>query len=117
MTATATFQKHLEEEKVTLESQLSTIGRPNTESPGNWEAIQVDTEMESDPHDQADLLDQYQENRALVGVLNQRYRDVVDALDRIENGTYGRCEIGGDIIEQERLTADPAAKTCKTHLS
>jgi RNA polymerase-binding transcription factor DksA len=116
MVATATFKKLLEQERVTLESQLDTIGRPNPTSPGNWEAVQNDTELESDPHDQADQLDQYQENRALVDVLNKRHRDVIEALMRIENGTYGKCEVDGRPIEKDRLAADPAAKTCKTHI-
>lgn len=117
MTDTTHFKELLEAEKANLEEQLTTIAQPNATAPGEWEAVQKDTEQEADPHDQADLLDQYQENRALVDVLNPRYHDVVSALVRIENGTYGLCEVDNGPIEKERLEADPSATTCKAHLA
>jgi RNA polymerase-binding transcription factor DksA len=117
MTNLESFKIRLEKEQDSLETQLGTIGRPNAESPGDWEAIQRDAEQEADSGDQAELLEQYQENSALVDILNKRHRDVLDALVRIENGSYGICAISGDPIENERLEADPAARTCKAHLS
>jgi len=117
MIETKIYKDRLETEKLELERQLETIARPNLESPGNWEAVQKDTEPEPDLHDQADLLDQYQENRALTDVLNLRYRDVEAALARIDNASSGICEISSEPIETERLETDPAARTCKTHIS
>jgi RNA polymerase-binding transcription factor DksA len=35
-----------------------------------------------------------------------------DALARIENGTYGRCELCGNEIEEERLAAIPWVTLC-----
>jgi DnaK suppressor protein len=117
MNDTSKYKELLETEKTNLEKQLATIARPNTENPGQWEAIQVDTTQESDLHDQADLLDQYQENRALVDVLNPRHTEVVAALERIKEGSYGICMKCHKPIEEERLNADPAAMTCKEDLS
>ena len=114
---TQMFKERLEAEKSSLEKQLATVGQPSTESPGEWEAIQRDTEQEADPNDQADHLDEYQENRAILDVLNAQHREVVAALARIEDGTYGVCEVGNEPIEKERLEADPSAKTCKAHMS
>jgi RNA polymerase-binding transcription factor DksA len=117
MTETAPFKEKLEEEKVTLEEQLSTIGKPDPENPGSWQATQTDTTQEADVHGQADLLDQYQENRAILDVLNARYQEVTAALERMDAGTYGTCEVSGELIEKERLEADPAARTCIAHIS
>lgn len=39
------------------------------------------------------------------------------ALERIDTGTYGFCEICGDPIEQEILQADPLVKVCIDDLS
>ena len=114
---TNAFKKRLEDEKTSLESQLATIGQPSAENPGEWEAVQKETEVEADPNDQADHLDEYQENRAILDVLNSQHREVVAALARIEAGTYGVCEVGGEQIEEDRLEADPSAKTCKAHMS
>ena len=116
MTDTNTFAHKLEEEKKSLEEQLGDVARPSEEVPGTWEAVQKETENEADPNDQADHLDEYQENRAIVDVLNARYQEVTSALDRIATGEYGVCEVCGEKVEEDRLEADPAAKTCKAHM-
>jgi RNA polymerase-binding transcription factor DksA len=43
--------------------------------------------------------------------------EVEAALERIEKGTYGICEISGTQIEEDRLDANPAARTCKAHIN
>lgn len=37
------------------------------------------------------------------------------ALDKIEKGTYGICEVSGKPIEENRLRAIPFARTCIEH--
>lgn len=37
------------------------------------------------------------------------------ALERIEEGTYGRCEVDGEPIDPERLRVRPTARYCTTH--
>jgi RNA polymerase-binding transcription factor DksA len=44
--------------------------------------------------------------------LEQRLRDVIDAQDRLSEGSYGRCAECGTEIEPDRLIADPAASFC-----
>ena len=44
--------------------------------------------------------------------LLETMREVDAALDRIEKGTYGRCESCGDAIPSERLEARPVARLC-----
>jgi RNA polymerase-binding transcription factor DksA len=117
MINTEKYKDRLESEKSALESQLKDIARPDPSNTGSWEAIQNEPAQEADPNDQASSLDDYQENRAVVDVLNARHHDVVAALARIEDGTYGTCSVCGKAIETERLDADPAANTCKEHLS
>ncbi|HZN16351.1 MAG TPA: TraR/DksA C4-type zinc finger protein [Acidimicrobiales bacterium] len=41
--------------------------------------------------------------------------DVERALQRLDEGTYGRCEACGEPIEEERLEALPAARFCVKH--
>ncbi len=116
MTDTNTYKARLIEEKTKLESELAPIARPSSENQNEWEATESDTVQEADIHDQADHQDEYQENRAIVDVLNGRYQEVLSSLKQIEDGTYGACEVCGAEIEEERLDADPSAKTCRTHL-
>ena len=40
---------------------------------------------------------------------------VENALSRIENGTYGECEVCGEPIEAQRLEALPYATLCMEH--
>ncbi len=116
MENTIEFKEQLLLEKKSLEEQLAAIARPSAENPTEWEAIQKDTDQEADPNDRADHLDEYQENRAVVNVLNARYREIITALDKIEAGTYGTCEVCNAPIEHERLEAESTAITCMAHM-
>lgn len=111
------FRTRLTEEKARLEAELSTVGRKNPSNPQDWEAVPPESEQESDPNDQADVMEEYGNNNAILKDLEARYNDVLAALARIEDGSYGTCVVSGETIEEERLEADPAAKTCKAHLN
>lgn len=114
---TSTYKAQLESEKANLEQQLQTVGRRNPSNPEDWEAeTKVSADDTADVNDRAELLDHYGENAAILTDLENRFNDVKDALARIEAGTYGTCEIGNEPIEEDRLAADPAARTCKAHL-
>jgi RNA polymerase-binding transcription factor DksA len=45
----------------------------------------------------------------------QHLADIDDALKRIEDGTYGKCVVGGEDIPEERLEALPWTKYCIQH--
>ena len=47
-------------------------------------------------------------------VAGQR-RSVLDALNRIDEGSYGSCAVCGQAIDEERLEARPEALTCREH--
>lgn len=47
--------------------------------------------------------------------LRQRLDDVNEALARLDDGTYGRCETCGGVIPFERLAARPEARFCVAH--
>lgn len=49
---------------------------------------------------------------ALRGGVEVRLRDVADALRRVEDGTYGRCQACGREIPAERLEAVPETPHC-----
>jgi RNA polymerase-binding transcription factor DksA len=116
MIDTTPYKARLEEEKVRLEAELSTLGRRNPSNPQDWEALPQSVGQESDPNDAADLIEGYEENTAILKDLETRYNEVLASLERIEKGTYGVCEVSGEEIESDRLGADPAARTCKAHM-
>lgn len=49
---------------------------------------------------------------ALLAAADAHLADVDMALDRIADGTYGRCERCGEPVTRERLLARPTARTC-----
>ena len=51
----------------------------------------------------------------LMGEARQSLIYVENALSRIENGTYGTCEVCAEPIEQQRLHALPYATLCMNH--
>lgn len=110
------FKKKLLAEKAELERQLGGIGRRNPSVAGNWEATTSDMEVDSaDENEVADKLEELEENTGIVSQLDKQLTDVVAALDRIEKGTYGICEICGKPIEEERLAANPSARISIKH--
>ncbi len=108
----------LEAEKTKLETELKGVGRQNPANPSDWEPkVPEGTESEADPVDVADASIDFDTNASIVADLEARYNDVLAALARIEEGKYGICEVGGEPIEEARLEADSAARTCVTHMS
>ena len=111
------FKERLEAEKMKLEKELSGVGRKNPANPHDWEPLPpAGMEQESDLADIADSSIVFDTNASIVADLETRLNEVLAALAKIENGSYGVCEISGDPIEEERLEADPAALTCLKHL-
>lgn len=108
----------LEEERATLEKELGDLGIKDPET-GDWEAV-GDTEDDdmADKNDLGDRNEEFAERANTLGQLELRLKDINDALKKIEinNGSYGKCEISGEMIEEDRLSANPAARTCKTHM-
>jgi DnaK suppressor protein len=49
---------------------------------------------------------------SLMATIQERLVQVERALERIEAGTYGRCESCGEPISPERLEAFPSATSC-----
>jgi RNA polymerase-binding transcription factor DksA len=51
---------------------------------------------------------------ALAGSLTDSLQEVEDALTKLDDGSYGRCESCGAEIAEARLEAKPAARLCIT---
>lgn len=117
MTNIDAYKAKLEEERTRLEGELSSVGRRNPSNPADWEAVPEEVGQEPDITDAADQVEVFATNTAILNDLEIRYNEVLSALRRIDDGTYGTCSVGGENIEEDRLSADPAATTCKAHMS
>ncbi len=112
---TTQYREALEAEKLALEGQLNKVGA-ETEA-GVW--VPTASELAVDQADQnevADATEDSNEHVALVSDLSARYRNVMRALRKIEEGTFGLDELDGQPIEEDRLAANPAARTRKANM-
>ncbi|OGC84986.1 hypothetical protein A3F55_01185 [Candidatus Adlerbacteria bacterium RIFCSPHIGHO2_12_FULL_53_18] len=113
-------KQRLQSELVVVETELKSVGVQNPKNPADWEATERQMDVMSaaaDPNEAADKQEEYVENRAIVDQLEIRYNNIKRALKKIENGSYGVCEVSGHPIEEDRLLANPAARTCKQHMN
>lgn len=112
------LEKQLLGEKASLESELSNVGRKNPDSPSGWEALPPERDVsQADENTVADGITDYEENRAIVATLEARLKDVVSGLDKLKKGVFGKCQVCQKPIEEDRLGANPAARTCKEHMN
>lgn len=56
-------------------------------------------------------VEEYTDKLALEQSLETQLKDVIDALAKMEDGTYGKDEKTGEDIDVNRLQAYPAART------
>lgn len=102
-----------------VEAELKTAGRLVNPETGNWEgaAPEMDTATpQAEKNEAADKIEEFEANRGITENLEARWKEIKHALEKMERGTYGICEVSGEPIEEERLLANPAARTCTKHL-
>jgi RNA polymerase-binding transcription factor DksA len=111
------FKKKLEDELKTLTKELDELGWKNPET-GEWEAATTDLDSSATEEDElADNQEEYGEHQAEIEPLELRYIEVKHALEKIDENIFGTCEVCDIAIEEDRLEANPAARTCKEHLN
>jgi len=117
MLPSATIKNELEAKLRSITAQLEHIATYDQKT-GDWEATPIGTETpEADSNDEADVVEEWNERHATVAILEVDYRNTKRALEKLAEGTYGICEISGEPIEPERLSANPLARTCITHMN
>lgn len=112
------FREKLEAEKKLVEQELEKVGRRNPDNLSDWEATPTNDRdtSQADENTVADSIEGYEENVAIVNTLETRYQDVKNALEKLNKGTYGICEVDREEIDVERLEANPSARTCRKHM-
>jgi RNA polymerase-binding transcription factor DksA len=108
---TTEFKEQLQKKKEQLEAQLSEFATKDPNLQGDW-----DTRYPRIPggnlEEAADEVEEYSTKLHLEFNMENQLKDVADALERIEKGTYGTCEKCGNPIVPERLQISPEARTC-----
>ena len=110
------IKEQLEEERDVLIEQLKDMGKMNPET-GDWEPTPEDLGYtESDQNDIADRFEEYESRSSMMEVLEPRLKNILTALKKLNNDSFGLCKVCKKPIETARMEANPAAKTCKEHL-
>jgi RNA polymerase-binding transcription factor DksA len=111
------FKKKLEDELKTLTKELDELGWKNPET-GEWEAATADLDSTATEEDElADNQEELEEHQVEIEPLELRYIEIKHALEKIDENIFGTCEVCDVAIEEDRLEANPAARTCLAHVS
>jgi len=71
-------------------------------------------ELGSEEGDNASEVENFGNQLGVTQSLESKLLKIESALQRIEAGTFGQCEMG-DQIEEARLAVEPSATTCMKH--
>jgi DnaK suppressor protein len=89
----------------------------NVTNMGNETLRRVRSDLSTMPLHMADLGSDNYDLENTLGLMESETKILLEidhALRRIEEGTYGICEVGGEPIVKERLEAIPWARCCVT---
>jgi len=110
------YKNKLKEELSRLERELSAVARRDPENPEAWKTISPELNPQSaDPNELADKFEEFDTQFGIGAALDERLRNVKKALERIEDGVYGKCATCDKPIDEKRLNANVAAITCIEH--
>ncbi len=79
---------------------------------GDWTVHKEEGPKETEPNMLASEFEEETTNEGVLETLEERLKEVTDALERVERGIFGKCIICSKDIERERLDANPAATDC-----
>jgi len=104
------YKEKLITEKDFLEKQLSSFASRDKENPVNFHTKkeQLGYSLEDDSAEE----EMFIRNIALERALERRLKEVVEALNKIQKGTFGLCERCHKQIEKQKLDINTASDFC-----
>ena len=97
-------RNELEKERVLLSEKVHEL-----------DAKEDDLEYDGNFADSAQVAAEMGENKVLYDQLKRDLDDIEKALARMDDGTYGTCEVCGKDIGAARLEVMPATRVCIDH--
>ena len=98
------LREELAQEAVTLQAQIDEL-----------QGEDVDLARDANLADRGQVAAEQGENLALAGDLREQLDEIEAALARLDQGTYGLCEVCSQPIADDRLAAMPATRFCIDH--
>ena len=109
------FKNKLEQEKKRIKAELSTFTIQNPETSEDYitrKPIMGEELEETIGEIEEDEVEEYANKLPVESALEKELLNINNALKRIQNGTYGICEICKKEIQEERLEANPSTTIC-----
>ena len=105
------YRKKLLEMRLDLESEIRRTESQNDRREG-FHVNVADEDFDEQGGDAASETVERSRALAIVGNLRDMRDSVNEALTKIDNGTYGKCDVCGKVIPKKRLDALPHATMC-----
>jgi RNA polymerase-binding transcription factor DksA len=109
------YRSLLNAEQERLVSNLEKMAYQDDTNPDDWVPIREDLNISNgesvEAFELAEEIQEFESQTATVKELEARLNEVKAALERIEDGTYGIDEVDGSPIDEDRLHANPAARS------
>jgi DnaK suppressor protein len=96
-------RERLEEIRIELDRSITVLNGAGEIQPRDYP---------QDPADAGANLSETERSEAVLAVARRQRSDVLDALHRIDLGTYGTCVDCGTLVPEGRLEAKPEAARC-----
>ena len=103
----------LTDELAALEDRLHTAEEVRAEV--SADASGAEGALGQHPGDYGSDVNATMEARMSVETLTEQRRRVLDAMERLDGGGYGRCAVCDREIDDDRLESRPEARTCRDH--
>lgn len=109
------IKEKLEKGKLSIEQELKNFAKKDKSVKDDWDAKypEFDSAGSQQMEEAADEVEEYATRLPIEHNLELRLKNINLALEKIKNGSYGKCEKCGKEISEERLKIYPEAKLCK----
>jgi len=104
------LKNHLQSRKKELEKELAGFARKDAHD--EWQTSYPNTPGEENLEEEADEVEEYENLLPVEHALETKLKDIDSALEKMEKGTYGRCENCDKEIPLERLKIFPETGVC-----
>ena len=105
------LQTALLAEQAALEEELADHGKLED---NDWEGSSDSEDEEADPVDVADNIEELVTNVPMVEELKRRHKEIKVALQKMEDTTYGTCDVCGDDIPLAKTRSQSCSRNMRT---
>ncbi len=108
-------RRHLTDEHQRLERLRAGLENEHLHDEPQEDSAAELSHVDQHPADAASDAFEREKEFSILEQVEAELADVSRALERLDGGTYGRCDACGEAIADERLATLPAARFCVQH--